>query len=131
MTAPNSYYLCQSGVWFTSTAVTGPWIVAAWVPATIYTIPPASPVYYVRYVQVYGSTPTVGYVGYTPGYTGAIVYNGVVVYGTGYVYTPGMGTAWSGPPCPYGSGVNMATRLTPAGRSHSASAADSPWERRC
>jgi hypothetical protein len=108
MTAPNSYYLCQSGVWFTSTAVTGPWIVAAWVPATIYTIPPASPVYYVTYVQVYGSTPTVVYVGYTPGYTGAIVYNGVVVYGTGYVYTPWIGTVWYGPPVTYGYGVNMA-----------------------
>ncbi len=108
MTAPNSYYLCQSGVWFTSTAVTGPWIVAAWVPATIYTIPPASPVYYVTYVQVYGSTPTVVYVGYTPGYTGAIVYNGVVVYGTGYVYDPWIGTVWYGPPVTYGYGVNMA-----------------------
>ena len=108
MTAPNSYYLCQSGVWFTSTAVAGPWIVAAWVPATIYTIPPASPLYSVTYVQVYGSTPTVVYVGYTPGYTGAIVYNGVVVYGTGYVYDPWIGTVWYGPPVTYGYGVNMA-----------------------
>ena len=108
MTAPYSYYMCQSGIWFTSTSVTGPWIVAAWVPATIYTIPPSSPVYYVTYVQVYSSTPTVVYVGYTPGYTGAIVYNGVVVYGTGYVYSPWIGTVWYGPPVTYGYGVNMA-----------------------
>jgi hypothetical protein len=108
MTAPYTYFMCQSGVWFTSTMVTGPWTVAAWVPASIYTIPPASPLYYVTYVQVYSSTPSVVYVGYTPGYTGAIVYNGVVVYGTGYVYSPWIGTVWYGPPVTYGYGVNMA-----------------------
>ncbi len=108
MTGPNSYFMCQSGIWFTSTAVAGPWVVAAWVPASIYTIPPSSPLYYLTYVQVYGSTPTVVYVGYTPGYTGAIVYNGVVVYGTGYSYSPWVGTVWYGPPVTYGYGVNMA-----------------------
>ena len=90
--------MCQSGIWFTSTAVTGPWIVAAYVPSTIYTIPPSSPLYNLTYVQVYGSTPTVVYTGYTPGYTSMIVYNGVVVYGTGYVYSPWIGSVWYGPP---------------------------------
>ncbi len=108
MTGPNAYYMCQSGIWFTSTAVTGPWIVAAWVPSSIYSIPPASPLYNLTYVQVYGSTPTVVYTGYTPGYTSMIVYNGVVVYGTGYVYSPWIGSVWYGPPITYGYGVNMA-----------------------
>ncbi len=108
VTGPHAYYMCQSGIWFTSSAMTGPWIVAAWVPPSIYTIPPSSPLYYLTYVQVYGSTPTVVYAGYTPGYTGAIIYNGVVVYGTGYDYSPWVGTVWYGPPVTYGYGVNMA-----------------------
>src|SRR5262249_23998178 len=74
-TSQQNFYACQGGVWFTSAAVTGPWVVAAWLPASIYTIPPSSPLYNLTYVQVYGSTPSVVYVGYTPGYTGAIVYN--------------------------------------------------------
>jgi len=108
MTGPNAYYMCQSGIWFTSTSVKGPWIVAAWVPTVIYTIPPASPLYNLTFVQVYGSTPTVVYTGYTPGYTSMVVYNGVVVYGTGYVYEPWIGTVWYGPPVTYGYGVNIA-----------------------
>lgn len=108
MTGAYSYYACQSGIWFSSASPNGPWAVAAWVPAAIYSIPPSNPLYYLTYVQVYGSTPSVVYVGYTPGYTGAIVYDGVVVYGTGYVYTPWIGTVWYGPPVTYGYGVGMA-----------------------
>ncbi len=108
MTGPYAYYACQSGIWFSSAAMTGPWTVAAWVPASIYSIPPSSPLYYLTYVQVYGSTPSVVYVGYTPGYTGAIIYDGVVVYGTGYVYTPWIGSVWYGPPVTYGYGVDLA-----------------------
>ena len=42
-TGPQSYWACQGGIWFTSTAVAGPWVVAAWVRPSIYTIPPSSP----------------------------------------------------------------------------------------
>jgi hypothetical protein len=108
VTGPYAYYACQSGIWFSSAAMTGPWTVAAWVPASIYTIPPSSPLYNLTYVQVYNSTPTVVYVGYTPGYTGAIITDGVVVYGTGYVYSPWIGSVWYGPPITYGYGVNLA-----------------------
>ena len=62
------------------------------VPPVIYTIPPSSPLHYVTYVQVYGYTPSVVYVGYTPGYYGTVVSSdGVVVYGTGYYYPPYIG----------------------------------------
>ncbi len=108
MTGPYAYYACQAGIWFSSASVNGPWTVAAWVPPTIYGIPPSSPLYYLTYVQVFGSTPSAVYVGYTPGYTGAIVSGGVVVYGTGYVYSPWIGTVWYGPPVTYGYGVNLA-----------------------
>ena len=108
MAGAYSYYMCQGGIWFSSASMSGPWIVAAWVPASIYAIPPSSPLYNLTFVQVYGSTPTVVYTGYTPGYTGAIVTGGVVVYGTGYVYSPWIGSVWYGPPVTYGYGVNIA-----------------------
>ncbi|HUI09071.1 MAG TPA: hypothetical protein VL221_02025 [Bacteroidota bacterium] len=82
------FYDCDRGVWFVSNSPQGPWNVCTWVPPVIYTIPPSYPVYYVRYVRVYGFTPSVVYAGYTPGYTGAYVYGGTVVYGTGYWYRP-------------------------------------------
>ena len=104
-----SWYACQDGVWFVATSMNGPWLVADTVPAVIYTIPPSSPVYYVTYARVYQATPTYVYVGYTPGYMGAVVApGGVVVYGTGYYYSPWVGRYWYGYPVTYGMGVGMA-----------------------
>ncbi len=100
---PTSLYAIEAGVWFTAPAAMGPWAVATSVPAVIYTIPVTSPLHYVTYVQVYGYTPTVVYVGYTPGYLGTVVTpGGVVVYGTGYVYQPWVGTVYYPPPVTYG-----------------------------
>ncbi len=61
------------------------------------------------YVQVYGSTPTVVYVGYTPGYYGTVVApGGVVVYGTGYYYSPYVtGAYWVPAPYTYGVGAGF------------------------
>jgi hypothetical protein len=101
--SPSAFYAVQTGVWFTAPALTGPWTVATGVPEVVYTIPVASPLHYVTYVRVYGYTPTVVYVGYTPGYLGTVVTpSGVVVYGTGYVYQPWIGTVWYAPPVTYG-----------------------------
>ncbi len=103
-----SYYACQTGVWFVSKSATGPWTVATSVPLDIYSIPPSSPIYYVTYAKIYGYTPTRVYVGYTPGYYGTVVStDGVVVYGTGYVYPPYIGAA-SWVPTPYTYGVGAA-----------------------
>ena len=80
-----------------------PWVVAAAVPAVIYTIPVTSPLYYVTYIRVYGATAQVVYVGYTPGYLGTVVSPyGTVVYGTGYAYNPWVGSVWYAPPYTYG-----------------------------
>ena len=99
----NAYYAVQAGVWFTAPAITGPWTVATSVPDVIYTIPPSSPIYYVTYVRIYESTTQYVYVGYTPGYLGTVVSPyGTVVYGTGYVYYPWVGTVWYPPPYTYG-----------------------------
>jgi hypothetical protein len=104
-----TYYMVQNGVWFSATSPAGPWAVASSVPSVIYTIPPSSPVHYVTYVRVYSSTPTTVLVGYTPGYYGTVLSSdGVVVYGTGYVYPPYMSPYypyyWYPPPPTYGYG---------------------------
>ncbi len=79
-------YCCNEGVWYVSGSATGPWAVATEVPSEIYDIPPSNPNYNVTYVRVYDVTPTVVYVGYTPGYMGSYAYGGSVVYGTGWYY---------------------------------------------
>lgn len=104
----HEYFGVQNGVWFVAPGIAGPWLVATTVPAAIYAIPPSSPLHYVTYVRVYDYTPDYVIVGYTPGYTGAYVSSGCVVYGTGYAYTPWIGTVWYGPPVTYGFGVSLA-----------------------
>ena len=99
---PASYYAVTAGVWFTAPQLTGPWTIATFVPPPIYTIPPSSPLYYVTYVKIYEATPTVVYEGYTPGYLGVVVEpSGTIVYGTGYVYTPWIGTVYYPAPVTY------------------------------
>jgi len=82
--------------------VTGPWSVAASVPAVLYTIPASSPLHYVTYVRIYEATPQSAYVGYTPGYMGTVVSPaGTVVYGTGYPYAAWIGDVWYPAPVTY------------------------------
>ena len=101
--SPTELYALRAGIWYTSKSLAAPWVVATYVPPVMYTIPTTSPLHYVTYVQVYGATPTAVYVGYTPGYLGAVVDpEGVVVYGTGYSYQPWIGNAWYPPPATYG-----------------------------
>ena len=81
------YYCVNNGIWFYSASPLGTWVAATVVPPVIYTVPISSPIHYVTYVRIYGYTSEVVYVGYTPGYMGTCVTpEGVVVYGTGYVY---------------------------------------------
>ena len=98
------YHVCDNAVWFEGDTPDGPWTVSTQVPAEVATIPPSSPVYNVRYVYIYGSDPNTVYMGYTPGYMGSYVQNGVVVYGTGYYYDPWPGY-WR--PRPFTWGFNM------------------------
>lgn len=99
-----TYYGNYQGVWFVSQSPLGPYDVAIQVPDAIYQIPPSSPHYNVTYSYVYGYTPEVVYVGYTPGYMGSYVYQGTVIYGTGYVYPGWVGTVYYGYPVTYGFG---------------------------
>jgi hypothetical protein len=103
-----TYYAVQEGVWFVGSAPVGPWAVATSVPTVIYTIPTASPIHYVTYVRVYRYTPTIVYVGYTPGYLGTCYSPwGTVVYGTGWYYRPWIGSAWLGYPWTWGFGAHF------------------------
>jgi hypothetical protein len=99
------YYALESGVWFAASAPRGPWAAAAQVPPEIYKIPSSSPLHYVTYVTIYGTNGDEIYVGYTPGYYGTVVSNGVVVYGAGYPCDSWIGTEWYGCPSPYGYGA--------------------------
>jgi hypothetical protein len=96
------FYCCSQAVWFVSESPLGPWIVCADVPAEIYEIPPSSPVFPVRYVYVYDSTPEVVYVGYLPGYVGCYAAGPTIVYGTGYWYPGWWGSVYYPRPCTWG-----------------------------
>jgi hypothetical protein len=106
---PTSYYAVDNGIWFAATSPTGPWIVATSVPEAVYAIPPSSPLYYVTYVRVYGSTPDIVYEGYTPGYFGSYIDDDdVVVFGTGFVYPCWAEGVWIGSPWTFGFDVGWA-----------------------
>ena len=101
--SPGNWYVLQNGIWFTGSAVTGPWKVATRIPAAIYTIPLSSPLHWVTYVKIYRESAGYVWTGYTPGYYGSMVNSsGVVVYGTGYDYTPYVGTVYVATPVTFG-----------------------------
>ena len=108
MVSQYQWYGVQNGVWFTASSAQGPWVVATSIPASIYSIPPSSPLYYVTYVKIYDVTPQTVVVGYTPGYMGTVLApEGIVVYGTGYTYVPYISTTvWYPPPITYGYAAN-------------------------
>lgn len=100
------YYCVHNGIWFVSNYPAGPWEVSDQRPPEVDQIPPSEPVYNTKYVYVYSSTPEVVYVGYLPGYTNSYIYNGVVVYGTGYHYPYWYGSVYYPRPVTYGYSVH-------------------------
>jgi len=82
------YYLVRNGVWFVAAAPAGPWSVAATVPEAIYAIPPTAPLYNVTDVRVDQADDDSVVTGYTDGYLGQYVSDGVVTWGTGYSCPP-------------------------------------------
>ncbi len=100
------YYCVDSAVWFESAGPEGPWVVSTEVPAVVQDLPPECPVYNVKYVYIYESTPEVVYVGYTSGYYSSYVWGPCVVYGTGWYYSPWWGTYYYPRPVTYGYGVH-------------------------
>ena len=82
----NKYYTVDNGIWFDSNNAQGPWIVSISRPSDVDNIPADNPTYYTKYVYIYDITPDYIHVGYTSGYLGCYVYEGAVVYGTGFHY---------------------------------------------
>ncbi len=97
-----TYYCVENGIWFESVSPKGPWSVSVARPAEVTKIPPTVPVYNVKYVYIYETTPQYVYVGYTPGYMGCYVYGPTVIYGTGYYYNPWYGPYYYPRPVTYG-----------------------------
>lgn len=106
--ARGKYYAVSDGVWFVADNPLGPWIVCDFVPPEIYSMPPTVPVYHTKYVYVYDSTPDWVYVGYTPGYFGAFIWDDLVVYGTGFYYPYWYGSYYFGWPWTWGFGFHYA-----------------------
>ena len=98
----NTYYVVENGIWYEGITPKGPWTVSTTRPEEVSKIPPAVPVYNVKYVYIYETTPQFVYVGYTPGYMGCYVYGGTVIYGTGYYYNPWYGPYYYPRPVTYG-----------------------------
>lgn len=98
------YYACDDAVWYVADDPGGPWLLADSIPSDeLDLIPPSSPVYNVKYVRIYDTTPDEVYFGYTPGYLGAYPWHGTVVWGTGWHYRPWIGsTFWWPRPCTWG-----------------------------
>ncbi len=97
-----TYYCVDNGIWFEAISPKGPWAVSTTRPPDVSKIPPTTPVYNVKYVYVYETTPQYVYVGYTPGYMGCYVYGPTVIYGTGYYYNPWYGPYYYPRPVTYG-----------------------------
>jgi hypothetical protein len=105
----HTWYALQNCVWFVGTSVNGPWVVATSVPAVIYSIPASCSLHYVTYVRIYSSNNLYVWTGYTPGYYGTVYSpDGLVVYGTGYYYSPWIGTVYIAPPITYGYYASLA-----------------------
>lgn len=100
------YYAVDNGIWFESASPDGPWRVSTTRPGEVDNIPPSSPVYNVRYVYIYETTPQYVYVGYTPGYMGSYIYGPTVVYGTGWYYRPWYRHYYYPRPCTWGFGFS-------------------------
>jgi hypothetical protein len=100
------YYAVDNGIWFESASPDGPWRVSTARPGEVDNIPPSSPVYNVKYVYIYETTPQYVYVGYTPGYMGSYIYGPTVVYGTGWYYRPWYRHYYYPRPCTWGFGFS-------------------------
>lgn len=99
------YYAVDNGVWFQAQSPNGPWVVCTQRPEEVDRIPPSSPLYNVKYVDIYDVTPDYAYMGYTSGYLNSYIYGPTVVYGTGFYYDPWFGGYYY--PRPWTWGFNM------------------------
>lgn len=103
--ARDNFYCLDKGVWFQSRKTRGPWVAATRRPEEIEAITPDCPIYFSKYVYIYGSNDSVVYTGFTAGYLQCYVDGTTVVYGTGYHYPVYAGDAIFPRPATYGFGM--------------------------
>jgi len=99
------FYCVDKGVWFQSQSTAGPWIAATERPEDIELIPPECPIYYCKYVYIYGSNNNSVFTGYTAGYLQSYVEGKTLVYGTGYYYPSYIGNTAYPRPTTYGFNI--------------------------
>lgn len=104
-TSDKKYFAVDQAVWFHAEAPEGPWIVADNYPKDVRNIPPSCPVFNMKFVHIYDYTDENVFVGYTAGYLGAFLYQGIVYYGTGYKYKSWFGDKYIPRPNTYGYGA--------------------------
>ncbi|HVU57943.1 MAG TPA: hypothetical protein VHD83_22935 [Puia sp.] len=100
------YYCLEKGVWFFASGPAGPWTVCTERPAGVELIPADCPVYFCKYVYIYGTSPDYIYTGYTSGYLNAYADGQTMVYGTGWNYPSWIGNFYY--PRPWTWGFDMA-----------------------
>ena len=83
-----NYFLCYEGVWFQASSAKGAFQVASAIPSEVYAIPSSHPLYHVTFVTVYEADQKTVTTGYTSGYHHHYVYDGTLVWGTGWYYPP-------------------------------------------
>ncbi|HEV2353026.1 MAG TPA: hypothetical protein VGR89_02185 [Puia sp.] len=101
----SNYYCVDHGVWFTAASPSGPWHAALSRPQDIDLIPVDCPMYYCRFVFVYGYDKEYIYTGYTVGYLNAYIDGQTLVYGTGYSHEGWVGSDYFPEPRTWGFGV--------------------------
>jgi hypothetical protein len=100
------YFAVDEGVWFQSATPEKGWQVATEVPELIEELPPSTPVYNIKYVRIYDFSDEYVYTGYTGGYTGSFLYQGCILYGTGYQYKPWYKSKYYSRPMTFAFGVS-------------------------
>ncbi|MEI8054313.1 MAG: hypothetical protein WCH52_11300 [Bacteroidota bacterium] len=102
-----NFFALDNGIWFLSSSAKGPWKVADTRPRDIEKISVKSAAYNSKFVYIYESDADYVTVGYTGGYLGNYVQGDpVVIYGTGYYYTPWYGAVYYPRPCTWGYGFS-------------------------
>jgi len=100
-----SYYCLSGGAWFGATAPLGPWNLCATLPESIASIAIESPLFFVRFVTISGTTAQTITYRSTSGSRCAFMANGLVVYGTGYPVAVEFAKIESLPTPTYGSAM--------------------------
>jgi hypothetical protein len=105
--ASGKFFALDNGVWFTGPSANGPWSVATVRPAEVENIPMQSAAYGAKFVHIYQVTPEYTIQGYTAGYLGSYIQGDpVLVFGTGFHYSPWYGSLYYPRPVTWGFGFS-------------------------